>query len=317
MLFGLGKSSTLRFSRLFAPFFSFNWKRILFVSVVVYLLIFRGQSWENSELSLRVSSLESRETTARVLLSALLCQNRRETLPNGAWCLYANGDRGCVAPGAPLSNDHALADASLASFLKHFFSEFDVLDLGAGLGQYGHFWQLHHARIGRYTAVDGAINVEVFTHGFVKYADLTTPLYMSNLVHDWVFSLEVGEHIPPHATHEFIRNIDRNNRCGAVISWGKPGQGGHGHINLRTTEEITRMFLPLGYAVDNETQAALNAIAHYGWFHGNLIVVRKVGAPSRCLLNSHVYRTFAAKDIEMNEQYECPGYVKKDTWTGY
>jgi tryptophanyl-tRNA synthetase len=63
----------------------------------------------------------------------------------------------------------------------------------------------------------GAGNIEEFTNGFLKFFDLTIPLSLPRK--DWVFSLEVGEHIPHQFEGMVLRNFHAHNCKGIVMSW--------------------------------------------------------------------------------------------------
>jgi hypothetical protein len=63
---------------------------------------------------------------------------------------------------------------------------------------------------------------ESFTEGYVKWIDVTDPLFDTIAKKfDWVMSLECGEHIPPEATEAFIDLLDRHNTKGVILSWGR------------------------------------------------------------------------------------------------
>ena len=76
-----------------------------------------------------------------------------------------------------------------------------VLDLGAGIGQYGRFFKQHWPTQITYVGLDGAENVDDATNGLVRFADLTDglPRGTRTLTHgvDWAISLEVAEYAMP------------------------------------------------------------------------------------------------------------------------
>lgn len=180
------------------------------------------------------------------LLASHLCTPGVE-LPTdtGAWCLSAGNE---TAFGFPLASQHYLDDGIAASLLTMVHNQ-SVLDVGAGSGQYGRYFE-HHRTSTHYTAIDGALNVEAFTDGFVQWADLVLPYHRPGGPADWVVSLEVGEHIPARYEAAYFANLHRNNRCGVVLSWAVPGQSGRGHVNCRDNGYVAGEMRKLGYVLD-------------------------------------------------------------------
>merc|ERR1719409_2600804 len=61
----------------------------------------------------------------------------------GAWCLIQKG-RKEIAPGYPMAQHHVIADSGVAEVLSSLFAQnVHVLDLGCGIGQYGHYFAKH------------------------------------------------------------------------------------------------------------------------------------------------------------------------------
>ncbi len=161
-----------------------------------------------------------RERTLRKLAVSAVCRKGRIVTATGGWCLFPDGHTG--------ASGHKPADRGLAAELSGLFDGQSVADFGAGLGQYGEAIRGMRS----YVAYDGALNVEEFTFGRVTWLDMTTPFTLAEPV-DWVLSLEVGEHMPPESTEDFIASLARNARVGVVVSWAVPWQPGTG-CALRT-----------------------------------------------------------------------------------
>lgn len=184
---------------------------------------------ENHQKHGYVKSLESQVSLLRQLLVQNVCHGNEEILETGSWCLQEDGR--FLSPDRPLGLSHAAADSGLEKFLTIMFSGFRIFDFGAGVGQYGLAFNSTNNLNGLpaidYLGFDGALNVPEFTKGFIKWADFTVP-FVPTLKGpaDWVLCLEVGEHIPQKFESILLGNIHNNNICGAILSWGIPGQGG-------------------------------------------------------------------------------------------
>ena len=115
----------------------------------------------------------------------------------------------------------------------------------------------------RVSQYDGAGDIENVTNGFVQYADLAD----GNLQlprSDWVFSTDVGEHIPHNREALFVRNLHAHNRCGIILSWAALNQRGNAHINNHSPEYLKRLWADLGYFVHNELTADLRGLGPLG-----------------------------------------------------
>ena len=135
-------------------------------------------------------------------------------LKSGAWYLKPRIVNGAVLNGTddmPLG--HVPPLPSFVDGLDQFLRiqtaagntiRYSVADFGAGVGQLG---KALLARDGRhdYRAYDGSGNVEQWTKGFVRFADITTPLSLPKA--HWVVTTEAGEHIPNNKEGTFIRNL--------------------------------------------------------------------------------------------------------------
>ena len=153
-----------------------------------------------------------------------------------------------------------------------------ILDLGAGVGQFGHSLLSMHPHA-RYRGYDGSGNIDELTGGFVGYADLSQPMEIRPRA-DWVVSLEVAEHLPNQRESFYIRNLHAHNCVGLLISWGVLGQGGLAHINNHPPEYLTEIFEGLGYRTDEHLASQLlNASdQHYTRLHA----FRRLQPPPGC-----------------------------------
>jgi 2-polyprenyl-3-methyl-5-hydroxy-6-metoxy-1,4-benzoquinol methylase len=169
-------------------------------------------------------------------------------------------------------------DEKLAKGLADFFIRMranSVIDLGCGNGYYTKYL---NARGIPCIGVDGNPNT----------TDYDETLFVANLtdeqdfgIHDWVLSLEVGEHIPEKYMNTFLMNIHKHNQVGVVLSWSTPELGGDGHVNPKTNTQIKEIFKHMGYKNYIPEEIELRTCcAEYPkpcwWFSKTLMVFLKV-----------------------------------------
>jgi hypothetical protein len=107
-----------------------------------------------------------------------------------------------------------------------------VLELGAGMGCYTN--ALREAGM-QARGFDGAPNVGELTSNLVGHADLTKSQKLGNA--DWVFSFEVGEHVPQQFESALLDTMTSHADKGLVLSWN-PTANGRGHVNPRNTSYL-------------------------------------------------------------------------------
>lgn len=173
-------------------------------------------------------------------------------------------------------------DEGLANALVEFFRQQEdptinlrILDMGCGDGFYS--WKLFDNYF-TIKAVDGNPNTVKLTKELGIVADFSKPIDLG--IYDWVLSLEVGEHIPQEYEDTFLSNIDKHNKHGVILSWAVPGQGGDGHVNCKTNEEVILKLKERGYEFDSEeTRKLRNVCGIYPtpcyWFRNTLMVFRR------------------------------------------
>jgi hypothetical protein len=102
-----------------------------------------------------------------------------------------------------------------------------VGDFGAGGGHYSRWFNetgLVHA-----FAFDGTPEIEDITGGRVTYLDLSKTQSL-NRTFDWVFSIEVAEHVPQEFEEVLLDNWARHAKQGLIVSWSAQ-ELGIGHVN--------------------------------------------------------------------------------------
>jgi tryptophanyl-tRNA synthetase len=235
-----------------------------------------------THLASRLERLERRTAFLHARLAEQLCAGRHdEATTTGAWCLAKGGE----LFGHPLAPLHFL-DAGVAPAVFDLLSAGNatVLDVGAGSGQYGRYFLSRGFPAAQYEGVDGALNVEEFTSGFVRWADLSLPYDREGGPADWVMSLEVGEHLPAKYEATFLDTLHRNNRCGLVLSWAVPGQAGKGHVNCLSNAAVRERVEPRGYVYDAAFVDATRAKAELDWFKNTFMLFRRKDAPPECAM---------------------------------
>jgi len=166
-----------------------------------------------------------------------------------------------------------LFDEPLAKGLLEFWKKENVgsiLELGAGTGTYAKLFMENGLFVSCY---DGNPSTQELSEGRCGVIDLSKPLDF--VQHDWVMSLEVGEHIPAEFESIFIQNLHKLNKKGLILSWAIVGQGGTAHVNNKNNDEVKAKFYELGYTTDEEVEKDLRNKAYWGWFKNTVMVFRK------------------------------------------
>jgi hypothetical protein len=228
-----------------------------------------------------VSTLAKRETTCEsdsllkdvsVLLKEAMrrigqmnCEkSNNQVSTNGGWCSKISGRN---------SPEHKTDEILLAA-LSHFLVNKTVASFGDGPGVYKELI-LQMGQVKSYDAFDGAPYVKETTNNQVEFLDLSVPIYHLKQF-DWVLSLEVAEHIPAQFEHVYIDNLARHAKEGIILSWAKPGQNGHSHINNRDSDYVLARMSDRGFKRDEKASSEFKNSTKFVWFRDNLNVYRRV-----------------------------------------
>jgi len=241
---------------------------------------------EEPEKERNAKQLQARHDKARAF-----CQSDSSAiLENGGWC-YNTATATKITNSTDqefmLPEHHKVADPSFAAALGDTILKkpdgsglYTLTDLGAGIGQFGHALRNRLPGL-EYHGYDGGGNVEEFTHGYTHFIDLTLPLSFTPT--DWVFSSEVGEHIPHEKEAMVISNIHAHNCRGIVLTWGILGQQGTAHTNNHSPEYIEKIFQGLGYTFNTEKTQILKAAATTSfWLKDSTMVFERISKPAFC-----------------------------------
>jgi len=159
--------------------------------------------------------------------------------------------------------DEKLKRAAIDIFNKKNIKS--IYDFGCGLG--GYTKAFLHAGL-TVEGFDGNPDTPILSGGTCKVLDLSKKFDLGKKM-DYVFCLEVGEHIPREFEATFIDNLHRHNNRGMILSWATnhPYQGGHGHVNNLDNVYIINKLNKLGYKHDTETEIYLKENLDSGAFN--------------------------------------------------
>ena len=180
-------------------------------------------------------------------------------------------------------NGHMQEDKGLARAIQCLVGNGSLVDVGAGAGQYGAFFAKCAPPRVQWTGFDGAPTVEKLSASgppgaFTRHANLCTANIDLGL-HDWVMSLEVGEHLPQWCLANFIATLDRSNRLGMIISWAPPWSKGIGHVNGRNRSHVIAMAEFLGYRYSAEVSLVLRLFAGRAWLRQDVAAFFRPSTP--------------------------------------
>lgn len=191
-----------------------------------------------------------------------------EILPSGAW----SGD-----VSEAHVHDDALADAIAHMVIEQGYRS--VIDLGCGLGRY--IERLSQPDMGGISVegFDGHPDTASLSGGMGQVLDFTDPGAADAIGQsaDLVLCLEVGEHIPRQFEDRMIQLVTGAALRMVVLSWAVPGQGGHGHVNVRSNEYIEAKMNAKGLFRDHHQESLLRLAATESWFKNSLMVFRTAG----------------------------------------
>ncbi|CAE7421230.1 unnamed protein product [Symbiodinium necroappetens] len=264
----LGRSQQCKVCRLNAKTHSVIWAAAFMRSLVLLIACVADAVWQDPQRTARPTSDSSWRPKCATKQSD---RSKREISINeksGVW-----GFRSC--------HRTYLLDVGLAHHMGLTFAKSSVLEFGAGCGCYTSYLRdVAHAE--SVTAYDGIPNIRNLTRGLVSEADLTVNLSSLIRAHDWTLCTEVTEHIPGEFEQTALANIVRPARCGVLLSWAVPGQGGQGHVNEQWNEYVVYRMQSFGLYFDLESSLNLRAAADTHWFKRTLMLFRRPESPARC-----------------------------------
>lgn len=181
-------------------------------------------------------------------------------------------------------------DKKIADIIWRVAGNSTLLDVGAGSGRYGAYFHkrrmqgelINGSSPPLWKGVDGSVNVAEFTRrSDAPLGAQTDYLNVCNLTswrppsHDYVMSLEVGEHIPPRCMRHYLSLLHLGNRRGLFLSWAIPGRAGKCHIAARPNVVVIAAMRLLGYISVMELADEARNNAQYPWFNESFMVFRR------------------------------------------
>ena len=186
---------------------------------------------------------------------------------------YIDKDTGIWAIHPRIQKRHR-TDLRLAAYLAEKYKKMrTVADLGCGAGRYcGIFkaygqWPVIHGYEGTQD-IAGVVYDDIMTIDLTKYRHV-------GMNYDLVLCLEVGEHIPPQHEQTFIDNVVQFVGRHLVLSWGVPGQGGTGHVNLKSNDYVIDELKGRGLRFERKATRFFRSISRLEWFKNTLMVFKR------------------------------------------
>ncbi len=138
-----------------------------------------------------------------------------------------------------------------------------MLDLGCGVGAYmeGVYdagctdimgFELHTEHSMRHTSEH--------IRKYISKCDITAPIDIGGKKFDCCLSIEVGEHILPEGSEEFVNNLTKHSDKYIILTAAPPGQRGSGHINLREKEFWKKLIEEKGFFYQEDLTNAFKKI---------------------------------------------------------
>ena len=130
-----------------------------------------------------------------------------------------------------------ILDAGLAQIVLEIVGSRSLLDVGAGSGQYGAWFEAQRQRaasvpVPAWRGVDGGDSIEEYTRRYGPPGSLTRQVKLCDPAlrlppASWAMSIEVGEHLPEACLHSYVSLLSRSARTGLIVSWAHSGQSGY------------------------------------------------------------------------------------------
>jgi SAM-dependent methyltransferase len=171
------------------------------------------------------------------------------------------------------------AAAEIVPFLMDLFQPKSVIDIGCGIGTW--LYQFKKCGVTNVKGIDIPYVDKILLSKYLQEnefeaIDLANSFNL-NQKFDLAISLEVAEHLPEFAAHEFVRSIVQHSDI-VVFSAAIPYQEGQNHLNEQWPEYWQNIFKSFGYEAydiirdkfwDNENVDI--------WYRQNIVLYAKPG----------------------------------------
>lgn len=176
------------------------------------------------------------------------------------------------------TNSHEEAgyfDPSLTNWLLSFLTEKGVknlFDFGCSTGYYLQYLSEKSDGLNLLGVEPNVSLRENRFHNILQY-DLAKPFNLNQT--GTILCLEVLEHIPPAFESIVIDNIVNHCDKYLIISWAVPGQGGYGHFNEKSFDDVQKLFKNRGFSLMSEETRIARDNAQIPWLKNNVAVFIK------------------------------------------
>ena len=148
-----------------------------------------------------------------------------------------------------------------------------LTDMGCGTGHYAKMINDFNIKTQGFDGNPETKKWDVSGGLCVGPVDLTEPKSWEET--DAAMSIEVGEHIPAEYEKAFLDNVVSSARSLIFLSWGVPGQGGEGHVNGKTGEDVVKEMNQRGWQRNDDLTTLLQNDSTFPWIRANVQVYTK------------------------------------------
>ncbi|HAN74602.1 MAG TPA: methyltransferase type 12 [Planktothrix sp. UBA8402] len=195
---------------------------------------------------------------------------------------------------------------TLALYIVEIYHPKTVAELGCGPGHLSR----ELAKLGvQVTSVDGYSQPD-FTGLSVEFypLNLNDPNAIANFFQDKHFdlaiSLEVAEHLQPESSPTIINWLTKVAPV-VIFSAAVPGQGGHGHINLRTRDYWHSLLTESNFMISDRIREKLrNHPSVAPWYRYNVLDYVHANHPQVPQTNEVITRLIASESAAATAYYE-------------
>jgi len=165
-----------------------------------------------------------------------------------------------------------LFDLPLARAIVDLAKEFKLYaatDIGCGDGSYTDYLNENSIWC---RGFDGNPYTKALTEGRCQVLDFSVPTEISST--ELVLCLEVGEHIPKEYEDILIENLVRCTDDILILSWAIPGQGGFGHVNCKSNDDVIDKLRKYNFTYLIDKSNYLRFASMRSWFKNTILIFK-------------------------------------------